>query len=110
MTEQIEHPTYYNVGGIEVADFIEAYELNFNLGNVVKYVSRAGRKCSESPLTALQKAHVYLSRELGNIERKQEYEAQIMEGMRPAIYDPDHYPEDAEQIKKGENKDDRVEI
>ena len=96
MKGQIEHPTYYNVGGIEVGDFIEAYDLNFNCGNVVKYIARAGRKDSESTLTALQKAQVYLSREIAYIERMQEYQAQIMEGMRPAVYDPEHYPEDAE--------------
>ena len=96
MKEQIEHPSYYNVGGIEVSDFIEAYGLDFNCGNVVKYIARAGRKDSESTLTALQKAQVYLSREIAYIERMQEYQAQIMEGVRPAIYDPEHYPEDAE--------------
>ena len=96
MREQIEHPTYYNVGGIEVADFIEAYELNFNLGNVLKYVARAGRKGSESTLTALQKAQVYLNREIAYIERLQEHQSEIMEVMRPAIYDSEHYPEDAE--------------
>ena len=96
MKEQINHPTYYNVGGMEVADFIEAYGLNFNCGNVVKYIARAGRKGSESTLTALQKARVYLNREIAYIERLQEYQAEMMEGMRPAIYDPEHYPEDAE--------------
>ena len=96
MKEQINHPTYYNVGGIEVADFIEAYELNFNCGNVVKYIARAGRKGSESTLTALQKAQVYLNREIAYIEQLQEHQAQITEGMRPAIYDPEHYPEDKE--------------
>lgn len=96
MKEKIEHPTYYNVGGIEVSDFIEAYGLDFNCGNVVKYIARAGRKGSESTLAALQKAQVYLSREIAYIERMQKHQAQIMEGMRPAVYDPEHYPEDAE--------------
>ena len=96
MKEQIEHPSYYNVGGIEVSDFIEAYELDFNCGNVVKYIARAGRKDSESTLTALRKAYVYLSREIAHFEVLEEHQAQIMEGMRPAIYDPEHYPEDAE--------------
>ena len=36
----INHPEHYTVGGIETIDFIEAKDLNFNLGNDVKYISR----------------------------------------------------------------------
>ncbi len=61
---QIEHPDYYCSNGIEVADFIETFGLNFNAGNVVKYVVRAGNKPGESALDALLKAQVYLSREI----------------------------------------------
>ena len=64
MQTQINHPDYYQSGGIEVSDFIEAFNLNFNLGNVIKYVARAGRKPNEDALTALQKAKVYLEREI----------------------------------------------
>ena len=58
------HPNYYASKRGEVIDFIEAYALNFNLGNVVKYVSRAGRKKGEDTLTALKKAQWYLEREI----------------------------------------------
>ena len=62
---QIEHPDYYQSrNGIEVIDFIEAYELNFNLGNVIKYIARAGKKNDEVYSTALQKAEWYLRREI----------------------------------------------
>ena len=64
MTTQINHPDYYNKGGIEVSDFIEAYDLNFNLGNVIKYIARAGNKPNEDRLTALKKAEVYLKSEI----------------------------------------------
>ena len=64
MTTQINHPDYYNKGGIEVSDFIEAYDLNFNLGNVIKYIARAGNKPEEDRLTALKKAKIYLEREI----------------------------------------------
>lgn len=63
MREQINHPDYYQ-GKIEVIDFIEAYNLNFNLGNVVKYLARAGKKHGEGKLTALEKAQWYLDREI----------------------------------------------
>lgn len=98
MSAQIEHPDYYNSGGIEAADFIDAQGLNFNLGNVVKYIARAGKKGSESKLTALQKAQWYLNREISCIEQLQEHQERIMKGMRPAVFDPEHYSEDAEDI------------
>ena len=61
--EQINHPDYYKAGGIEAIDFIEAHSLNFNLGNVIKYITRAGLKQGEDRLTALTKAKWYLDRE-----------------------------------------------
>ena len=60
---QIDHPDYYQ-GKIEVIDFIEAHGLNFNLGNVVKYISRAGKKDGEGAISALLKAQWYLGREI----------------------------------------------
>ena len=63
-------PKYYKGrNGIEAIDFIEAFNLNFNLGNVIKYVSRAGKK-SENALEDLQKAHWYLEREIERISVK----------------------------------------
>ncbi len=56
------NPNHY--GGDHVQRFIERFNLNFALGNVVKYVSRAGRKRGESKLTDLQKAAWYLGREI----------------------------------------------
>jgi transposase-like protein len=59
----VNHPPHYKVGGIETIDFIEAKDLNFRLGNVVKYVARAGKKNS-NPLEDLKKARWYLDREI----------------------------------------------
>lgn len=58
----IDHPTHYTRGGIEAIDAIEAWELGFNLGNVVKYVARCGHK--GEALEDLQKARWYLDREI----------------------------------------------
>ncbi len=58
------HPNYYSRGGIEAIDIIEAYGLNFNLANVIKYVTRAGRKDGKETLTALQNAERFLNREI----------------------------------------------
>ncbi len=44
----IEHPNYYLTdNGFQVIDFIEALGLNFSRGNIIKYVSRAGKKDGE---------------------------------------------------------------
>jgi hypothetical protein len=51
---------------VQPIDLIEAFDLNFNLGNVVKYVSRAGRK--GDTLEDLEKAFYYLKREMEKYE------------------------------------------
>ena len=59
----VNYPPHYRTGGIETIDFIEAKDLNYRLGNVVKYVSRAGKKSSD-PVQDLEKAAWYLQREI----------------------------------------------
>lgn len=66
--DPVDHPAHYTSGGIETIDFIEAKGLGFNLGNVVKYVTRAGKK--EDLLQDLKKARWYLDREIKQIESK----------------------------------------
>jgi hypothetical protein len=61
--DKVNHPPHYKVGGIETIDFIEAKKLNYNLGNVIKYITRADHKGSRNE--DLQKALWYLNRELG---------------------------------------------
>ena len=63
----VNHPAHYKVGGIEVIDFIESKGLSYNLGNVVKYVSRADHKGNR--LEDLKKAQWYLNREVSNLEK-----------------------------------------
>jgi len=59
----VNHPPHYTAGGVETLDFIEAKDLNYRLGNVVKYVSRAGKKDTD-PVQDLEKAMFYLKREI----------------------------------------------
>ena len=66
--DTVNHPPHYRAGGIETIDFIEAKDLNYRLGNVVKYVSRAGKKASD-PIEDLKKAAWYLEREITARER-----------------------------------------
>ena len=61
--DNVNHPPHYKVGGIETIDFIEAKKLNYNLGNAVKYITRADHKGNRNE--DLQKALWYINRELG---------------------------------------------
>ena len=63
----VDHPSYYQ-GKIEVIDFIEDKHLGFNLGNCVKYISRAGKKNPDKLVEDLKKARWYLDREISRIE------------------------------------------
>lgn len=65
----VDHPSHYNVGRIEVIDAIEEWGLNFNLGNAVKYIARADHK--GKPIEDLEKARWYIERE---IERRAKHE------------------------------------
>jgi len=56
------HPEHYNTGKIGVWDFVADQGLDFFAGNVVKYVSRAGKKVGESRLSDLQKARTYIQK------------------------------------------------
>lgn len=59
----INHPPHYkSAAGLESIDVIEAFELGFHLGNVVKYILRHTKK--GSPLQDLKKARWYLDREI----------------------------------------------
>lgn len=83
--EAVNHPEHY--GGAdnpyEAIKVIEAWKLGFCLGNTVKYISRAGKKCTTPPmlrhsaateqslsaLEDLKKARWYLDREISNLEK-----------------------------------------
>ena len=70
MTEQVNHPNHY--GGednqYEAIKVIEAWGLDFHIGNTVKYISRAGKKGSDKELQDLKKALWYLERKIKNLE------------------------------------------
>ena len=62
---KVDHPTHYRKDtGHEAIDVIEAWQLNFNLGNTVKYISRNGLKDPDKYIEDLEKARWYLDREI----------------------------------------------
>ena len=58
----VNNPKHYNTGSIEVIEVIEDWELNFCLGNAIKYIGRCNHK--NNKIEDLQKAIWYLSREI----------------------------------------------
>lgn len=64
LNDGVKHPSHYTQGDIEPIDYIQANNMNFCLGNVIKYVTRAGKKDGESRLKDLQKAMQYIQFEI----------------------------------------------
>lgn len=75
--DRVEHPSHYtwlkDLCGIEVIDITR--HLNFNLGNVIKYVLRSGRKeeqgisVDDKAVEDLKKARFYLDDEIKRLEQ-----------------------------------------
>jgi|TARA_R100000479_G_scaffold111170_1_gene55930 hypothetical protein len=70
MSDPVSHPNHY--GGadnvFEAINVIEAWNANFNIGNVLKYISRCDKKHSD-PIQDLEKAAWYLNREIERLKR-----------------------------------------
>ena len=68
--EMVNHPNHY--GGrnnpYEAIKVIEAWDLGFNLGNAVKYISRADKKGNK--LQDLEKSSWYINREINKLKNK----------------------------------------
>lgn len=64
--DHINNPSHYTKGKIEVIDFIEDQDLNFHLGNAIKYICRCRFKGSH--IDDLKKAVWYLNREISKLE------------------------------------------
>ena len=62
----VNHPDYYG-GGLniyETIEIIDAWKLDFCLGNAVKYISRAGKKSKETEIEDLEKAIWYINHKI----------------------------------------------
>lgn len=70
--DPVNHPSHYTRGGIEVHDFIKSWHMDFDRGNVIKYVTRAPFKSNE--LEDLKKAQWYLNELIEQAEEKQKEE------------------------------------
>lgn len=75
MADMINHPAHYNHSEIEPIKAIEAWNLGFHLGNVIKYIARAGHKDPSKEIEDLKKARFYLDRKIKNLEKVQAKQA-----------------------------------
>ena len=64
-------PSYYNKESMSVCDIIDAYDLNFYRGNIVKYILRSGKKDPDAEIQDLQKAMTYCKIEIDRLHKKQ---------------------------------------
>lgn len=69
--DAVNHPSHY--GGdttYEAIKVITAWGLGFDLGNVTKYVARAGKKDPAKELEDLRKARFYLNHRITQLEQR----------------------------------------
>lgn len=73
MEDIVNQPKHYTSGSIEVRPFINAQGYNFDMGNVIKYISRAGLKTPDK-LIDLEKALNYINDEIKKGNKKLNFE------------------------------------
>lgn len=74
MSDKVNHPAHYGGGDnpYEAIKVIKAWDLGFCLGNVVKYISRAGKKMIATEIEDLEKARWYLDKHIEYLKEQQE--------------------------------------
>lgn len=77
MSDSVSHPSHYTYGKIECVDFILDKNLDFSLGNAIKYIVRAGHK-SDAILSTQEKAIEDLEKAIKYIE----FEIEHLKGIR----------------------------
>ncbi len=70
--DEINPDHYKAADGSEVIDVIELYDLDFHIGNALKYMLRAGKKLDTAAVTDLEKAIWYLQREIKVLSPEEE--------------------------------------
>ena len=70
MEEQIKNPSHYERWSVEPITYIMKNDMPFWMGNVIKYVARAGAKENTSEITDLKKAKRYIDMRINQLEGK----------------------------------------
>ena len=69
--DPVNHPAHYTSGKIECIDYIMDKQLDFCLGNAVKYITRAGKKDPAKTIEDLEKAIFYVNYEIKMLREAQ---------------------------------------
>ena len=75
--DPVHHPAHYTTGNIEVIEFIDDKDLNFSLGNAVKYIVRAGKKDQNKTVEDLEKAVWYIRHEIERIGKNENHQSRV---------------------------------
>lgn len=70
-SDPVAHPSHYSDPGIGVSCVQVAQAFNFNRGNAIKYIWRAGKKHPELEIEDLEKARQYLTFEIERLRKAQ---------------------------------------
>ena len=87
--DEVNHPAHYTAyEGVEVIQLTE--QMNFNRGNAVKYIARAGLKSYDTEILDLKKALWYIQREINRMEAKlrTEGENEVLDALRRKLMAP----------------------
>lgn len=84
MTENnaVSHPSHYCDGGIETIDYIISLSAPFHLGNVIKYISRAGKKDKSKTLQDIEKSKWYLDNYIHHVDCRRSFSS-FVDGISP---------------------------
>ena len=82
-------PSHYTRGSIEVWDFIRDQDLNYHLGNAIKYICRAGYKSPATKVEDLKKAIHYLENELQHTALPQSKPGRSSDQLPSIVWDPE---------------------
>lgn len=84
MTENnaVSHPSHYCDGGIETIDYIISLSAPFHLGNVIKYISRAGKKDKSKTLQDIEKSKWYLDNYIHHVDCRRSLSS-FVDGISP---------------------------
>lgn len=70
LTANTTKPNYYKAGKFDVISFCFEHDLDFATGNIIKYVTRAGKKDKNKTLEDLEKAMEYLRRKIERVKEE----------------------------------------
>ena len=87
--EMTKSPKHYTRGSIEVWDFIRDQDLNYHLGNAIKYICRAGYKSPTTKAEDLKKAIHYLENELHHTTLQERVSIGSSGALSDSIWDPE---------------------